>query len=80
MLEIEQAEQRLLKIVQHEAFEDEEDACMRLRTLDTFKDEDGLVRVKTKSLGEKMRKILGVQWFCLQTMNWLNGLLQKGTC
>lgn len=48
VLEIEQAERRLLKIVQHEDFEDEEDACMRLRTLDTFKDEDGLVRVKTK--------------------------------
>ena len=48
VLEIEQPERRLSKIVQHEAFEDEEDVCMRLRTLDTFKDEDGLVREKTK--------------------------------
>jgi hypothetical protein len=48
VLEIKQAERRLLKIVQHEVFKDEEDTRVRLRTLDTFVDEEGLVRVKTK--------------------------------
>ena len=46
--EIEQAERRFFKIVQQEVFEDDEDACVGLRTLDTFRDEEGLVRVKTK--------------------------------
>jgi hypothetical protein len=48
VLEIEQAERRLLKMVQHEVFKGEEDARVRLRTLDTLVDEEGLVRVKTK--------------------------------
>jgi len=46
--EIDEADRRLLKIVQQEVFEDEEDACVRLRTLDTFRDEESFVRVKIK--------------------------------
>jgi hypothetical protein len=48
VLEIEQAERRLLKMVQHEVFKDEEDPRVRLRTLDAFVDEEGLVRINTK--------------------------------
>jgi translation initiation factor IF-3 len=55
VLETEQAERGLLKMVQHEVFKDEEDVRVRLKTLNTFIDEEGLVRVKTKITWRRRR-------------------------